>query len=100
MLLGEVIGTVVATQKHQGLVGTKFLIVEQLGPDACPMGNFLVAVDAVGAGEGDVVLYVTGSSARATDLTTERAVDALIMGIIDSWEVRGERKYEKWSSQQ
>jgi len=45
-----------------------------------------------------MVLYVTGSSARATYSTSERPVDALIMGIIDSWEVRGQRRYEKWTT--
>lgn len=98
MLIGEVIGTVVATQKSEGLNGLKLLIVEQMGPDASRTGNHIVAVDSVGAGQGDVVLYVIGSSARTTESTSERPVDALIMGIIDSLDVLNERKYEKWSS--
>lgn len=98
MLLGEVIGTVVSTQKFEGLTGSKFLILEEIHPDGSPTGTFFVAVDAVGAGEGDMVLFVTGSSARTTADTTDKPIDALIMGIIDSWEVWGTRKFEKWSS--
>lgn len=98
MLLGEVIGTVVSTQKYEGLSGAKFLIVEEIQPDGTPIGKYVVAVDEAGAGEGDMVLFVTGSSARATSGTAQKPVDALIMGIVDSWEVWGSRKYEKWSS--
>ncbi len=97
MLLGEVIGTVVATQKYEGLEGTKLLLVEQLGPEASPSGNFLVAVDAVGAGKGDIILFATGSSARNTGMTMDKPVDAVIMGIIDSWELRDKRVYDKSS---
>lgn len=97
MLLGEVIGTVVATQKNEDLSGAKFLIVEQLDHKALSSSNFLVAVDSVGAGEGDVVLYSIGSAARFTGFTSEKPVDAVIIGIVDSWEIRGERKYEKFA---
>ncbi len=98
MLLGEVIGTVVASQKCEDLQGSKLLIVDQLDIAGNSLGKYLVAVDAVGAGEGDRVLFVTGSSARITEFTSQRPVDAVIMGIVDSWEIFGDRKYEKWSA--
>jgi microcompartment protein CcmK/EutM len=55
----------------------------------------VVAVDAVGAGEGEIVLYASGSSARQTELTRDRPVDAVVMAIVDSWDVGGEERYHK-----
>ena len=56
-----------------------------------------VAVDAVGAGPGDVVLYATGSSARQTTITKDKPCDAVVMAVVDSWDVDGSNVYEKWS---
>ena len=56
----------------------------------------MVAVDAVGAGVGEIVLYASGSSARQTVVTKDRPVDAVIMAIVDTWEVRGETRYHKY----
>ncbi len=95
MNIGRVVGTVVSTQKDQKLVGTKLQIVKQLGLDCRETGSFVVAVDAVGAGQGEVVLYASGSSARQTPITKDRPADAVIMAIIDSIEVDGELTYEK-----
>jgi microcompartment protein CcmK/EutM len=50
----------------------------------------------VQAGPGDMVLYATGSSARQTELTQDRPVDAVIMAVVDSWDLGGENVYEKW----
>jgi microcompartment protein CcmK/EutM len=55
----------------------------------------VVAVDAVGSGVGEVVLYASGSSARQTVLTDKRPVDAVIMAIVDTWEVEGQERYRK-----
>ena len=55
----------------------------------------MVAVDAVGAGVGEVVLYASGSSARQTEYTRDRPVDAVVMAIVDSWDVAGETRYHK-----
>jgi microcompartment protein CcmK/EutM len=55
----------------------------------------VVAVDAVGAGVGEVVLYASGSSARQTEVTRDRPCDAVIMAIVDSWDVGGEVRYNK-----
>jgi microcompartment protein CcmK/EutM len=96
MQLARVVGTVVSTQKSQQLTGMKLLIVEPVDVRSLePTGKPLVAVDGVGAGEGEVVLYVTGSSARLTDRTKERPVDATIMAIVDFVEVEGEQTFAK-----
>lgn len=98
MTLGKVVGTVVATQKAQGLEGFKLLIVQALDLTAMTeTSTFAVAVDAVGAGEGEVVLYCSGSSARMTEVTQERPVDAVIVAIVDSTEVNGKTVYNKSS---
>jgi microcompartment protein CcmK/EutM len=95
MLLGKVIGTVVATRKDEKLAGLKLLVVQQLGVDGQASANYVVAVDAVGAGVGEVVLYASGSSARQTTVTDQRPCDAVIMAIVDTWEVDGTTRYRK-----
>lgn len=95
MLLGRVTGTLVATRKDPGLEGQKFLVVEQVGVDGQPTGGYVVANDAVGAGVGEVVLYASGSSARQTVATQDRPCDAVVMAIVDSWEVGGLEMYRK-----
>jgi len=83
MLLGKVIGTVWATRKDEELVGMKFLIVREADLEGEPQDNFVVAVDSVGAGEGETVLVAQGSSGRQTELTKDKPVDAVIMAIVD-----------------
>lgn len=90
MRMGRVIGTVVATRKDPSLEGVKFLVVENLSLDMEPDGGYVVAVDAAGAGSGEVILYASGSSARQTDVTRDRPVDAVIMAIVDSFDAHGE----------
>ncbi|MFQ5703109.1 MAG: EutN/CcmL family microcompartment protein [Gemmatimonadales bacterium] len=87
--MGRVIGTVVATRKDPSLEGVKFLVVENLNLELEGDGGYVIAVDAVGAGAGEVVLYASGSSARQTHLTKDRPVDAVIMAILDSFEAHG-----------
>ena len=95
MLIGKVVGTVVATRKDPKLEGLKFLLLRQIDVDGTEKSGYVVAVDAVGAGIGEYVLYATGSSARQTVLTDKRPCDAVIMAIIDEWEVNGKVKYQK-----
>ncbi len=95
MLLGRVAGTLVASQKEANLEGLKFLVVRQLDVDNEETGGYVVAADAVGAGVGEVVLYATGSSARQTVLTNNRPCDAVIMAIVDTWEVGGTAVWSK-----
>ena len=87
MFLGKVIGTVWSTKKDENLVGAKFLIVRQLGLNLKEKSNFVVAVDSVGAGEGEIVLVATGSSSRQTEFTKNKPVDAVIMAIVDKLDV-------------
>ena len=87
MFLGRVIGTVWSTRKDENLVGAKFLIVRQLDLNLKEKDNFVVAVDSVGAGEGEVVLVATGSSSRQTEFTKNKPVDAVIMAIVDKLDV-------------
>lgn len=96
MLVAKVIGTVVCTQKDEKLVGTKLQVVVPLNIQSLAYeGKPLVAVDAIGAGQGEVVLVVSGSSARQTAKTKDTPVDAVIMGIVDSLEVEGKPTYKK-----
>ncbi|MBI5509831.1 MAG: EutN/CcmL family microcompartment protein [Deltaproteobacteria bacterium] len=95
MLLARVIGTVVATRKEVELEGLKFLLLQGTEVDGVAKGGFVVAVDAVGAGVGDLVLYATGSSARQTVVTKDRPVDATVMAIVDLVEEQGALRYEK-----
>jgi len=91
MLLGKVVGTLVATRKEITLEGLKFLVLKQLDIEGQETGGYRVAADAVGAGLGEVVLFATGSSARQTKLTDRRPCDAVIMAIVDTIEVDGHR---------
>ena len=95
MHLGRVAGTLVASRKEELLEGMKFLVVRQLGVENDETGGYVVAVDAVGAGVDEVVLYASGSSARQTVLTKDKPCDAVIMAIVDTWEVNGDVKYQK-----
>jgi ethanolamine utilization protein EutN len=97
LIVGEVVGTIVATRKEERLRGLKFQIVKIVDVDLKPSGQFLVAADAVGAGAGELVLCAQGSSARLTDKTKENPVDAVIMGIIDTIEIHGEKVFEKYA---
>lgn len=95
MLVGRVVGTLVATRKEASLDGLKFLVLRQLDIEGKETGGYRVAADAVGAGMGEVVLYATGSSARQTEMTDRRPCDGVIMAIVDLLEVDGEVKYDK-----
>lgn len=95
MVLGKVVGTLVASRKESSMEGLKLLLVRSCDVDGTPSGNPVVCVDAVGAGVGEVVLYVSGSSARQTEVTQNRPVDATIMAIVDEIEQGGERRYVK-----
>ena len=95
MQLGQVVGTLVASRKDEKLEGLKFLVVRQIDIEGRETGQYIVAVDAVQAGVGDVVMYATGSSARQTLVTDKRPCDAVIMAVVDTWEIGGQVKYQK-----
>ena len=75
--------------------GFKFLVLKRLDVRGKERDESVVAVDAVGAGEGEVVLYATGSSARQTVETRDKPCDAVVMAIVDTWEVDGKEAYRK-----
>lgn len=88
MLIGQVIGTVVASRKHDRLVGSKIQIVQPLSPHSGKAeGAPIVAVDVVGAGVGEQVLVATGSAARTAVDKPDSPVDAAIIGIIDQFDI-------------
>ncbi len=93
--LGRVSGTVVATVKEPKLLGAKLLLVELLDLDAQPTANSVVAIDTVGAGHGDVVLVVRGSSARQAGKMESVPTDACSIAIVDALEVSGKIRYKK-----
>ena len=95
MILAQVLGTVVSTRKDGGLMGLKLLYVREVDATFAPTGNVLVAADAVGAGSDEIVLVAAGSSARMTEVTREKPVDAVICGIVDVIEVGGRDVYLK-----
>ena len=84
MIIGKVRGTVVATRKDPKLEGKKLLIVEKIDPADGSSGGYVVAVDTVGAGAGETVLCVSGSSARLSHGMKDHPVDTAIIGIIDT----------------
>jgi len=95
MLMGKIVGTVVASRKDQELEGLRFMVVQVCDFKGEPTGQTVVAADAVGAGEGEVVLFAQGSSARQTLQTHQRPCDATIMAIVDEIEVGGKKIYVK-----
>jgi microcompartment protein CcmK/EutM len=95
MLIGRVLGSVVATQKDARLAALKLLVVRVHDQENAPTDSYVVAVDAVQAGPGDIVLFATGSSARQTELTENRPCDAVIMAVVDSWDLEGCLVYDR-----
>ncbi len=87
MILGKVVGTVVATRKDERLEGFKLLVVQAVDPDGRAKDSYVIAVDTVDAGVGELVLVVSGSSARMVSGCADRPVDAAIAGIIDEIDI-------------
>lgn len=83
MIIGKVVGTVIATRKNSNLVGNKFLIVQPIDEYGFDSKNRVVAIDNVGAGNGDLVLVAIGSAARIGCNMDNAPVDAAIVGIVD-----------------
>jgi microcompartment protein CcmK/EutM len=95
MQLARVVGTVVSTRKEPNLEGLKLLVVRPIDEEGKDAANALVAADAVGAGPDEIVLIASGSSARQTEMTDKKPVDAVVMAIVDSWCVGDKEKYKK-----
>ncbi|MGV3484924.1 MAG: EutN/CcmL family microcompartment protein [Planctomycetaceae bacterium] len=101
MFIARVTGSVVSTQKADSMVGHKLLIVEpyrlheKSRDSLVTTGRTFIAVDALGAGEGDFVLIVQGSSARLMPETTKLPIDAAVIGIIDSVSIEKQTVYNR-----
>jgi len=96
LILARVVGTVVSTRKEEKIEGIKFLLLEKIDPSTMEgKGNYVVAMDCVGAGKGEIVFYVTGSSSRMTEVTQGKPSDAAIVAIVDEIELEGKLVYQK-----
>ena len=96
MVLARVKGTVVSTHKPSSMEGMRFLLLEKI--DAVTLagkGDYVVGIDGVGANVGEIVFYVTGSSARMTDVTKGKPSDATIIAVVDIIEKDGKLTYQK-----
>ncbi len=93
MLFGKVVGKVWSTRKESRITGLKLLIVQPLDQSQKPYGNILIAGDQIGAGIGELVVVVEGSSARTAIPEQELPVDAVVIGIIDNIEL-DEKQYQ------
>jgi ethanolamine utilization protein EutN len=92
MFLAKVVGNVVSTHKNPGFEGMKLLLIQphiRKDEELVPSGSSVVAVDSVGAGNGELVLFTQGSSARLTERTKDAPVDTVIIGIVDTVEMDG-----------
>jgi len=99
MVLAKVVGSVVSTVKEPRLEGIKFLLLEKIDVNTLKGKNdFVVAMDAVGAGEGEIVFFVGGSSSRQTEVTTGKPSDATIIAIVDSFDISGKTIYSRSGS--
>ena len=96
MVLAKVVGTVVSTRKEPKIEGIKFLLLEKVNPETMKgKRDYVVAMDSVGAGLGEIVFYVSGSSSRMTAITQGKPSDATITAIIDSIDIEGRYVYQK-----
>lgn len=99
MIIGKVVGSIVSTTKAEKLKGKKLLIVFPLDMNSMNEdGKLLVTIDTVGAGTGEIVLVVSGSSARQTKITNGVPVDAAIVGIVDQIDIEGSSVFKKGGS--
>lgn len=96
MWLGKIVGTVVAPTKDDSLVGAKLLIVQPLNLDGMNTISTQVAVDTVGAGNGETVLVVSGSTAQRLTGKVDSAIDAAIVGIVEDIDLQGMSKAQYW----
>lgn len=96
MIFAKVAGTVVSTKKSDTTAGTKYLLVQLCTHREKPKSEYVVALDLVGAGYGELVIISQGSSARQTERTFEKPIDAVVVGIVDLVEENGKVVYRKY----
>ncbi|HMD90108.1 MAG TPA: EutN/CcmL family microcompartment protein [Anaerolineaceae bacterium] len=95
MIIAKVVGVAVASLKHETLRTTKLLLVQPADASGNPSGELFLAVDLVGAGEGELVMVSQGSSARLVTGQNSSPIDAAIVGILDSLRFEGDISYRK-----
>ena len=95
MVIGEVIGSVVATRKTTNMDGLPLRIVRVLKTDTTPTTTYMVAVDLLNVDVGEWVLVAGGSPARQTKHTDARPVDAIIMAIVDTWQIHNQVQFDR-----
>ena len=95
MILGKIVGTVVSSSQNIHIKGAKFLLVDKCKQNAETKGDYIVALDLVGANKGEVVMISESTSARETQTTINKPIDAIIVGIIDMIDEKGNIVYKK-----
>lgn len=101
MFVALVTGSIVATQKTESMTGHKLLVVEPYRLDEktraqlVPTGRTFIAVDTLGAGEGQFVLVTQGSSARLTPETKSLPIDAVVIGLVDTVRIEGKEVFKR-----
>ncbi len=98
MVIGIVVGSVVASHKLKSMDGLPLRLVRRITPDNKETDTYFVVVDGIGAADGEYVLAASGSTARQTTLTDNKPVDAIIMAIVDEWQLHGQLIYQKATS--
>lgn len=88
MHIGKVIGTIVATSKNEKLIGSKLMIVQPIDSKLQDKGGEVVAVDTVGAGIGEIIIYASGTAARIGANKRESPIDLAIIGIVDTIDLK------------
>ncbi len=95
MKFARVIGNVVATHKDKGISHRKLMLLQPVDEQFQPAGSYLVAVDSVGVGAGELVLFTSGSSSRLTSLTRDTPCDCVIVAVVDQVEMNGKLVFNK-----
>lgn len=95
MELGIVVGTIVSSTKDDKIEGARYLLVDKCNQSGKKKGDYIVALDLIGAGRDEMVLLSTGSSARETEITTNKPIDAAIIGIVDLIDEQEKIVYKK-----
>jgi len=95
MILGKVVGTVVSSSKNVDIKGAKFLLIDKSNQRGEKKGDYLVALDLVGVGNDELVMISESTSARETQTTVNKPIDAIIVGIIDMIDEKGNIVYKK-----
>ena len=95
MILGTVVGTVVSNTKNDGISGSRYLLISKSNQKGEQKNDYLVALDLIGAGKNELVMVAEGSSARETEVTLNKPMDAIVVGIVDLIDEDGQIVYRK-----